>query len=247
MMDNIVDIHNLSFSYPNDTQVLKEIGFSVTRGEVLGIIGPNGAGKSTLLFHLNGLYKGTGRVTILGMESTKPNLRKIRAKVGLVFQDPNDQLFMPTVRDDIAFGPINMKMTREEIEKRITRVMRHMNLEGYEELSSSQLSAGEKKRVALATVLVMEPEILVLDEPSASLDPVQRRSLIRVLRDLDTTMIIATHDLELVLELCSRVLLLDHGTIRTDGPCRDILSDHRVLEKSSLEVPASLEARLTIK
>jgi len=246
MMDNIVDIYNLSFSYPNDKQVLKEIDFSVTRGEVLGIIGPNGAGKSTLLFHLNGLYKGTGRVTILGMESTKPNLRKIRAKVGLVFQDPNDQLFMPTVRDDIAFGPINMKMTREEIEKRITRVMRHMNLEGYEELSSSQLSAGEKKRVALATVLVMEPEILVLDEPTASLDPGQRRSLIRVLRDLDKTMIIATHDLELVLELCSRVLLLDHGTIRADGPCRDVLSDQRVLEKSSLEVPASLATRITV-
>jgi cobalt/nickel transport system ATP-binding protein len=176
------------------------------------------------------------------MEAAKENLKAIRAKVGLVFQDPRDQLFMPTVRDDIAFGPFNLKWSREEIEEGIKTVLRYMNLEGYEELSAFQLSLGEMKRVALATVLVMRPEILILDEPTASLDPGQRRSLIGVLKDLNRTMIIATHDLELVLELCDRVLLLYDGTVKAEGSCREILADRLLLKKCSLEVPASLKA-----
>lgn len=241
MTERVIEVQNLSFSYPNKRQVLREITFFVGKGETLGIIGPNGAGKSTLLFHLNGLYKGIGCVKVLGMEPAKENLKALRAKVGLVFQDPRDQLFMPTVRDDIAFGPFNLKWPREEIEEEIGAVLKYMNLEGYEELSAFQLSMGEMKRVALATVLVMRPEILILDEPSASLDPGQRRSLIGVLKDLDRTMIIATHDLELVLELCDRVLLLYDGAVRADGLCRDILTDRILLEKSSLEVPSSLK------
>lgn len=243
MRTNVIEVHNLSFSYPNNRSALRGISFFVEKGEILGIIGPNGAGKSTLLFHLNGLYSGKGRINVLGMEISRENIKAIRAKVGLVFQDPRDQLFMPTVRDDIAFGLVNMQVPRENIEEGIRTVLRYMNLEGYEELSSFQLSSGEMKRVALATVLVMEPEILVLDEPSASLDPGQRRSLIGVLRELDRTMILATHDLEMVLELCDRVLLLHDGKIRAEGPCREILSDQKLLEKSSLEVPASLKLK----
>jgi energy-coupling factor transporter ATP-binding protein EcfA2 len=240
MKTHVIDVHNLSFSYSNNKQVLKGVSLAVERGERLGIIGPNGAGKSTLLFHLNGLYRGEGRVDILGMEVCKDNLKPIRAKVGLVFQDPNDQLFMPTVRDDIAFGLLNKKVPREKIDEKMRGVLQYMNLEGYEELSSSQLSLGEMKRVALATVLVMEPEILVFDEPSASLDPGQRRSLIGVLKDLRQTMVIATHDLEMVLELCDRALLLYDGKVRAEGPCGEILTDQKLLEKCSLEVPASL-------
>ena len=243
MKTNVIEVRDLCFSYPNKKQVLNGISFSVEKGEALGIIGPNGSGKSTLLFHLNGLYRGEGHVGVLGMQPSKENIKAIRAKVGLVFQDPRDQLFMPTVKDDIAFGLFNMKVPREVIEDEITVVLKYMNLEGYEQLSSSHLSLGEMKRVALATVLVMKPEILVLDEPSASLDPGQRRSLIRVLKDLDKTMIIATHDLEMVLELCGRALLLHEGTVRAEGPCRKILSDQVLLEKCSLEVPASLRGR----
>jgi len=246
MKINVIEVHGLSFSYPNKNQVLRGISFSVEKGESLGIIGPNGAGKSTLLFHLNGLYKGEGHINILGMDLTKKNLKAIRAKVGLVFQDPRDQLFMPTVRDDVAFGPLNMNMPRENIEEGIWTVLKHMNLEGYEGVPSFQLSLGEMKRVALATVLVMEPEILVLDEPSASLDPGQRRSLISVLKGLGRTMVIATHDLEMVLELCDRVLLLQNGAVRAEGPCRDILADQMLLEKSSLEVPASLRVKSAV-
>jgi len=240
MKTHVIDVHNLSFSYPNGKKVLKGISFAVAHEERLGIIGPNGAGKSTLLYHLNGLYRGEGRVGILGMEVNKDNLKAIRAKVGLVFQDPNDQLFMATVRDDIAFGLLNRKVPREKIEEKIREVLHYMNLEGYEELSSFHLSLGEMKRVALATVLVMEPEILIFDEPSASLDPGQRRSLIGVLKGLHQTMVIATHDLEMVLELCHRVLLLHDGEVRAEGPCREILSDQRLLEQCSLEVPPSL-------
>jgi len=245
MNAEIVSVRNLSFSYPDGGKGLENISFSVRRGENLGIIGPNGAGKSTLLFHLNGLYKGSGRIEVAGKRVAKPHLREIRAKVGLVFQDPQDQLFMPTVRDDIAFGLLNLDIPREDVEKRIEKVAKALNLEGYENLSSFRLSLGEKKRVALATVLVLEPEILILDEPTAGLDAGQRRALLAFLRGLETTLIVATHDLDLVLELCHRALLIREGKIRAEGVCRELLSDRALLEESNLQMPARLAARVS--
>jgi len=240
MKEKIVEVRNLSYVYPDGTQALKDINFSVYREEALAIIGPNGAGKSTLLLHLNGLLKAEGKVSIFGQPISKKNLKKIRLKVGIVFQDPNDQLFMPTVADDVAFGLLNAGLDKEEAEKRAWSILRSLELEQCAQKCAFHLSLGEMKKVSLATVLVLEPEILILDEPTVNLDPGTRKTFIQLLKKIPKAKIIATHDLDLVYELCSRVIVMDKGEIVAEGEALDILKNSQLLEAHSLATPFSL-------
>ncbi len=241
MTEKAVEIKNLTYSYPDKADVLRGIDLDLFKGESLGIIGPNGAGKSTLLLHLNGILRGKGDINVLGLEMVDKNLLHIRKKVGLVFQEPDNQLFMPTVFEDVAFGPVNMGMPEDEINTAVSEALREVDMSDSVKRLSHHLSYGEKKRVSVATVLSMSPEILVLDEPTSNLDPKHRRILIGILKELKISKIIATHDLELVLDTCSRVALLDKGRIVACGDTQDILKDKALLEAHSLEVPASLK------
>ncbi|MBS3818865.1 ABC transporter ATP-binding protein [bacterium] len=240
MKKKAVRIQDLSFSYPDKSAALDRISFSVSSGESLGIIGPNGAGKSTALLHLNGVLKGKGEVRILGEKVHKGNLKWVRSRVGIVFQDPNDQLFMPTVFDDVAFGLLNLGWEKEEVQNRVQRVLKNLGLEGVQDRNPSHLSFGEKKKISLATVLVLEPEILVLDEPTANLDPGSRRNFLEILEGIPKTKIMATHDLDSVWQLCSRVLLMNKGKVIAQGESREILEDEKLLEQNNLEVPHRL-------
>lgn len=240
MNEKVIEIENLSYSYPDKTPALKNVNFSVSRGETWAIIGPNGAGKSTLLLHFNGILKGVGRVKILGEMISKKNLKKVRSKVGMVFQDPNDQLFMSSVFDDVAFGLLNAGLEGEEVKRKVHEVLKNLELEGYKRKLPYHLSLGEMKKVSLATVLVLKPEILVLDEPTISLDPGTRRSFIEILKKIKKTKIIATHDLDLVYELCSKVILIDKGAVIAEGDSLAILNNKELLETHKLEIPLSL-------
>ncbi|MDD4909653.1 MAG: ABC transporter ATP-binding protein [Candidatus Omnitrophica bacterium] len=240
MTDKAVEINGLSYSYPDGTAALDNIGLEISKGESLGIVGPNGAGKSTLLLHLNGILRRNGSVKVLGMDVNDDNLPLIRGKVGLIFQDPDSQLFMPTVREDVSFGPVNMMLARDEVDRRVKGALEEVDMSGFLDRPSHHLSFGEKRRVSIATVLSMKPEILALDEPSSNLDPKHRRDLINFLKGIKLTKIIATHDLELVLEVCSRVVLLDKGRVVACGDNKAILKDRDLLDKHNLEVPYSL-------
>jgi cobalt/nickel transport system ATP-binding protein len=231
-MDKIViEIRNLHYSYPDGTKALSGIDLEVFEGESLGIIGSNGSGKSTLLLHLNGILRGTSPVKVLGLDITDKNLPLIRSRVGLIFQDPENQLFMPTVFDDVGFGPMNMGLKKEKVEDAVNRALEEVDMLPFLKRSPHHLSVGEKKRVAIATVLSMEPEILVLDEPSSNLDPRHRRSLIGLLKKLPLTKVIATHDLGLVAEICSRIALMDEGRMVIVGDAPRILGDRTLLEE----------------
>jgi cobalt/nickel transport system ATP-binding protein len=240
MKQPIVELKDVRFKYPDGTAALTGVNLSMERGQRLGLIGPNGAGKSTLLLHLNGILKQLGSVTIAGMELNDRNLPLIRSKVGLVFQDPDAQLFMPTVFDDVAFGPINMGLPKEAVHEAVIKALELVDMLPAMKRSSHHLSFGEKKRISIATVLSMMPEILVLDEPTSNLDPRHRRELINLLRALPVTQIIATHDLEFVIEICDRVAVLDRGAIISQGGVLSILSDKALLESHGLELPHSL-------
>ncbi len=246
----IVEIRDLSFSYPDGRQALKEICLDIYEGDQVALIGPNGAGKSTLLLHFNGILKGNGAARVFGLPLNGNGLKSIRRRVGLVFQDPEDQLFSPTVFDDVAFGPINMGLSPEEVHQQVTRALNWVGMKGYEQRSPHHLSLGEKKRIALATVLSMNPELLVLDEPTSNLDPRGKWSLIRLLHQLPATKIIASHDLELVKALCHRAILMDEGKVVADDLTSRLLSDFPLLEKHGLspshELP-HLEDRLATK
>lgn len=234
-MRKIVEIEDLSYTYPDGTKSLKGINLAIYENESVGIIGPNGAGKSTLLLHLNGILNKSSKVKVDELIVNDKNIREIRKKVGLVFQNPDDQLFMPTVFDDVAFGPLNLNLTKDEIIKRVEEALELVDLVGYEEKSSHHLSFGEKKRISLATILSMRPRLLVLDEPSSNLDPRHRKDLINILKRFDNvTKIIATHDLKLVSELCQRVILLDKGQVVTQGKTESILTDKRLLTECEL-------------
>ena len=200
-------------------------------------MGPNGAGKSTLLLHLNGILSGHGVIKVCGMELNDKTLRRVRAAVGLVFQSPDDQLFSPTVFDDVAFGPIYQGLPEPEVRARVERALAAVNMQDYAHRVSHHLSLGEKKRIAIATVLSMDPEVLVMDEPSAGLDPRARRGLINLLRALPQTILLATHDLPMVAELCARTIVMDEGQIVADGPTERILQDQALLEAHGLEMP----------
>lgn len=240
MADTVIEVNDLSYTYPDGTSALYEVNLVLYEGESLGVIGPNGAGKSTLLLHLNGVLRGKGEVKILGQAVNNGNLSFIRSKVGLVFQDPDSQLFMPTVFDDVSFGPLNMGFPRERIKQAVEEALRQVEMLGYDTRSPHHLSYGEKKRISLATVLSMYPEILVLDEPTSNLDLKRRRDLINFLRGIKLTKIIATHDLELVWSTCDRVCIMDKAKLIACGKAKSILSDKALLEEHSLELPTCL-------
>ncbi len=237
----MIDVDNISFTYPDGHEVLKGLSCQIKKGEKVALIGPNGAGKSTFMSHLNGVQLATsGRIAIDGIEVKKNTLKEIRRRVGIVFQDPDDQLFCPTVFDDVAFGPLNLGLPKEEIEARVKEALHVVGLEGFEERSSFHLSFGERKRLALATVLSYQPEILVFDEPSTNMDPLNRRKLINWLKASNKTILLCTHDLDIALEVCDRCMMLTDGKIIADGPSKKILYDRQLLEDNKLELPLAL-------
>lgn len=237
---NVIEVNNLGYFYPDGTRALSDINFSVAAGEALGIVGPNGAGKSTLLLHLNGILQGTGRIRVLDLEMNRENLMVIRSKVGLVFQDPANQLFMPTVFDDVAFGPLSGGVAPGEVKNAVRQSLRAVAMQGTEERSAHHLSFGEQKRVSLATVLAMKLEILILDEPTSNLDPRGRRQFINLVKGFSLTKIIASHDLEMILEICERVAVIDGGRIVACGLATELLADEELMQAHGLEVPLSI-------
>jgi len=237
MTDYIIEIHNLQFTYPDGREALRRVDLAIAQGEKVALVGPNGAGKSTLLLLLAGLLRGQGTIHVFGEELHDGNLRRLRARMGLVFQDPDDQLFSPTVFDDVAFGPLYANLPEDEVRRRVSWALAQVGLEGFESRLSHHLSLGEKKRAAIATVLSMRPEVLVLDEPSAELDPRARRRLIGLLRDLPQTMLVATHDMRLVAELLPRTVILDEGQVVADGPTAAIMANAPLLAAHGLEPP----------
>lgn len=235
----VVEVDKLSFTYPDGRQALHEVSFSVGANERVALVGPNGGGKSTLLLHLNGVLRSpAGRITINRVPLDDRSLGQIRGWVGLVFQNPDDQLFSPRVYQDVAFGPLHMGLSEGEVRARVAQALQAVGIADFAERISHHLSIGEKKRVAIATVLSMDPRILVLDEPSAGLDPRGRRHLIGLLGSLaQQTMLISTHDMRLAAELCTHALVLDGGRIVASGPARDILFDRALMEAHGLETP----------
>jgi len=236
-MDKVIEIKNLSFNYPDGHQGLKNVDFIVCSGENVAVIGPNGAGKSTLLLHLNGILRGNSTVKICGLVMDDKNLKEIRKIVGLVFQDPEDQLFSLSVFDDVAFGPINMGYSELEVRQRVSQALEWVGMGGYEQRSPHHLSFGEKKRIAIATVLSLAPDVLVIDEPTSNLDPRSKWSLIELLEQFQMTKIIATHDLELVRALCHRTMVMDEGKVVADGDTKAILGDIPLLKEHGLAPP----------
>lgn len=234
---DILSVRDLHFTYPDGRAALNGVSFTLCEGDKAALVGPNGAGKSTLMLHLNGILRGRGDVEIAGMRLTRSNLPVIRAMVGLVFQNPDDQLFSPTVFEDVAFGPLHMGLPEDEVRARVDAALEAVRMSSYRERLSHHLSVGEKKRIAIATALSMQPSVLVLDEPSAGLDPRARRTLINLLRDLPITMLVSTHDMKMVQELFPRTIVMDEGRIVADGLTQDILEDEALLTAHGLEKP----------
>jgi cobalt/nickel transport system ATP-binding protein len=231
---DILQVQDLNFSYPDGHIALRGVSLNLCHGDKVALVGPNGAGKSTLMLHLNGILGGKGNLTVAGMPISEKNLPLIRATVGLVFQNPDDQLFSPTVFDDVAFGPLHMGLPEEEVRHRVDSALAQVNMTAYKDRLSHHLSVGEKKRIAIATVLSMRPKLLVLDEPSAGLDPRARRTLINLLRSLDITMLVSTHDLAMAREVFPRMVMMDNGEIVADGPTQAMLENVPLLEAHGL-------------
>ncbi|HUG48653.1 MAG TPA: ABC transporter ATP-binding protein [Candidatus Limnocylindria bacterium] len=231
-------MEHLHFVYPDGFEALRGIDLRIAAGEKVALVGPNGAGKSTLILHLNGILEPSHGVVRIGGEVVeRSTVRRMRALVGLVFQDPDDQLFSPTVYEDVAFGPLHMGVPPDEIHARVERALAAVGMTGAERRMPHRLSLGQRKRVAIATVLSMDPQILVLDEPTSGLDPRGRRELIALLRGMSQTMIVSTHDMRLVAEIFPRTLVMDEGRLVADGPTDSLLADNRLLEAHGLEAP----------
>ena len=242
MSHHLVEVKDLEYIYPDGHQALKGVSFRITHGEAVGIIGANGAGKSTLLLQLTGvLFPTHGTVRVGDWPVLKETLPQIRRSVGMIFQDPDDQLFMPTVGEDVAFGPLNLGLPRAEVEERVTQALETVGALHLKERPPYKLSGGEKKTAAIATVLSMTPDILVLDEPSAALDPASRRKIITLLAGFKHTKIIATHDLDLILDLCERTIVLSEGKILADGLTNEIFDDEDLLKRGRLEKPFRMQ------
>ncbi len=238
---NALEVRSLSYNYPDGTPALREISFTLAPGERVGLIGPNGAGKSTLFLHLNGILPERparqAAIHVCGVPVQEPHLSTVRAKVGLLFQEPDDQLFCPTVEEDVAFGPRQWGLPESVVHAKVTEALQRVGLRGYGHRQPHHLSHGEKRRVCLAALLACDPEVLVLDEPTSDLDPRGRRELKALLQSLPVTQLIATHDLELVVEVCPRVLLLDGGRLVAQGATRELLADEDLMLKHGLEKP----------
>jgi cobalt/nickel transport system ATP-binding protein len=243
-MTPVLDVRGLAFAYPDGHQALYGVDLHVHRGERVALLGPNGAGKTTLVLHLNGiLTSNTGSVSVSGLPVTKQNIPEIRRRVGIVFQDPDDQLFMGTVRADVGFGPANLGLAGDELEHRVQSALDQVGMADYADRPPHHLSFGQRRRVAVATVLAMEPEILVLDEPSSNLDPASRRELADILRSLDVTVLMVTHDLPYALELCPRSVVLSDGSVVADGATYDVLTDEPLMRAHRLELPFGFDPR----
>jgi len=241
-MNEVIKIENLSFIYPDGQSALSDVSLTIHLGERVALVGPNGAGKTTLLLHLNGILPSNGQVKVFGSAVMDGNLKEVRRWVGLVFQNPDDQLFSPTVFDDVAFGPINLGYSEAEVRQSVAQALRWVGMTGFEKRSPHHLSLGEKKRIAIATVLSMSPEILVLDEPTANLDPRSKWALISLLKRSTMTLIIACHDLELVRAVCQRVVIIDQGRIIAEGSTENILGDMPLLQAHGLAPDGSKTA-----
>ncbi|MCE5262277.1 MAG: energy-coupling factor ABC transporter ATP-binding protein [Deltaproteobacteria bacterium] len=242
MSHHIIEFKDVCFRYPDGTEALRGIGFRITHGESVGIVGANGSGKSTLIQHMNGcLLPASGTVTIGDLTLTKKTRQEIRRKVGIIFQNPDDQLFMPTVFDDVAFGPLNLGMDEAAVRERVCRALGMVNGLDLRDKPPHHLSGGQKSSVAIASVIAMEPDILALDEPAANLDPRSRRSLIAFLKSFAHSKMIASHDLDLILDVCERCIVIGAGRVVADGPSTELLSNRSLLEENGLELPLSLQ------
>lgn len=248
-MTAVLEVSDLTYAYPGGQQVLSGIDLAIERGERVALLGPNGAGKTTLVLHLNGiLSSGQGRVRVGGLDvdaADRIRLREIRRRVGVVFQDPDDQLFMPTVRDDVAFGPSNLGLRGAELDARVTEALLAVGMAGFADRAPHHLSYGQRRKVAIATVLSMRPDLLVLDEPTSNLDPASRRELSEVLRSLDLTTLVVTHDLPFALELCGRSVIICDGVVAADAATPELLSNTALLEAHRLEMPYGYGVEVT--
>ena len=236
-MYSSIEVEKLSYSYPDGHVALREVSLNISPCEKVALVGPNGAGKSTLILNLNGILRGQGKISVAGLELNEKNLGRVRACVGLVFQSPDDQLFSPTVFEDVAFGPLYQGYPEVEVRQRVKEALAVVGMSDYVGRVSHHLSVGEKKRIAIATVLSMKPELLVLDEPTAGLDPRARRSLINLLRELPITMLISTHDMLMVRELFPRMVIMDEGYIVADGETLELMENETLLSAHGLEKP----------
>jgi len=241
-MTTAVEIKDLMFTYDDGTRAIDNVSLTVYKGESVGIVGANGAGKSTLVNHLNGFHiPAQGSVTVCGCKLTKKNQEEIRRKAGLVFQNADDQLFMSRVYDDVMFGPQNIGIKGDELKSLVDTTLKDLSLYELRDRPPSHLSAGQKRFVAFATVLVMKPQILIMDEPTSDLDPRHRRKLINLVRSLDITRIVVSHDLDFIWEICGRVVVLSNGKVVADGPVQEILTSQELLEQNGLELPLRLQ------
>lgn len=233
-MKKIIDVKNLNFSYENNTFKLENINFEIYENETVGIVGPNGSGKTTLVLNLVGILFGDGEIKIFDMPLKKENLKEIRKRMQIVFQNPDDQLFSPTVFDDVSFGPLNLDLKEDEVIKRVDEALKEVNMIQYKNHFPNHLSFGEKKKISIATVLSMRPEIIIFDEPTQGLDPKSRKGIIEIIKKINGTKIIVSHDFDMVSELCSRVILLSNGKAISIGEKDEILNNKKLLEESGL-------------
>ena len=236
----MIEFQNVSFSY-GDVPVVENLSFTIQKGETVGLIGANGAGKSTIMKLMLGLLSGSGEIQVDGLPVCRDNLAEIRKKIGFVLQNSDNQMFMPTVYEDMNFGPRNYGLSKEETEKRVDTVLTQLGLQDLKHRHNHKISGGEKRMAAIATILAMEPEMILMDEPSTALDPVNRRTVINTINRLPQTKLIASHDLDMILDTCQRVILLSHGTIVADGDAETILRDKALLEANRMELPFCLQ------
>lgn len=237
----MIRFENVSFSYENAVPVVENLSFTIQDGETVGLIGANGAGKSTIMKLLLGLLSGEGEIRVEDLPVNRQNLPAIRQKIGFVLQDSDNQMFMPTVYEDMIFGPRNYGLSKEETERRVDEVLSRLGLQDLKHRYNHKISGGEKRMAAIATILAMEPETILMDEPSTALDPVNRRTVINTIRALPQTKLIASHDLDMILDTCQRVILLSHGAIVADGDAETILRDKELLEANRMELPFCLQ------